>query len=275
MYWYNHIMNVLFWNTKKNDVEDCLVDIIKTNFCDVVFLAENPTNLNAVCNTLSLNGEFDFQPIPNIGGCRKIHGIINTRYKISILQEHSRYQIVKISFSGIDIIIAAFHNISLREATIKEQIKNCRTLHNDITEKENMENIRYSIIVGDFNINPFDDVCIDADCLHAIPYKEQAIRHERIVQGTSYKMFYNPTWAILGRIAPPYGTYFYDNSGHVNNMFWHIYDQVLIRPSLIDAFDDSALTIIDTNNTIDKSGKPNTVISDHLPIFFKIREEML
>lgn len=268
-------MNVLFWNTKGNSVESHLIEIIREKDCDIVLLAENNINIKSLCNTLS-QFRYDFKPLPNNGGCKRINGIINKRYNSEVLQEHSRYQIFRINWGDYTVLLAAFHNISSTTPAIDEQKENCRCLHDDLKSIEYKLGIENSILVGDFNVNPFDDACIDACYLHAIPYAEQALKIERMVQGRSYKMFYNPMWYFLNNEKSPFGTYYYDNSGHHRNLFWNTFDQVLIRPSLIDAFDKNELTIIESiKNTkfVDAKGIPLKSISDHLPLFFNIREE--
>ena len=95
------------------------------------------------------------------------------------------------------------------------------------------------------------------------------------VRGNEYEFLYNPMWGFLGdtgkgKVA---GTMYYNSSKSIN-FYWHIYDQVLIRPELIDFFDDSLLDIITrinqkqlvtSNFVIDKQ------YSDHLPIKFNLK----
>lgn len=60
------------------------------------------------------------------------------------------------------------------------------------------------------------------------------------------------------------------------NPYWHIYDQVIIRPSLRSRFVDGNLKIITGSanvSLLDKNKHPNHSISDHLPITFEIKED--
>jgi hypothetical protein len=54
--------------------------------------------------------------------------------------------------------------------------------------------------------------------------------------------------------------------------FWHIYDQVMLRPSLMDGLRE--LRILDTEGTtslLGGQGYPNPGVgSDHLPILFRL-----
>ena len=136
-------------------------------------------------------------------------------------------------------------------------------------------NTKNTIIVGDFNINPYDKSCVSARYFHSIPVFEETIRETRKVAGKEYQMFYNPMWNFLGDFKEPYGTYYY-NSAYTVNPFWNIYDQVIIRPALRKSFVDESLKIITktvSTSLIDDKKHPDHSISDHLPITFEIEEE--
>ena len=63
----------------------------------------------------------------------------------------------------------------------------------------------------------------------------------------------------------------YNPSG-ITNYFWHTFDQVLIRPSLIKTFDFDKLQIIDNIGNINliKNGKISNQYSDHLPLMITL-----
>ena len=87
-------------------------------------------------------------------------------------------------------------------------------------------------------------------------------------------MFYNPMWNLFGDFEAPYGTYYYGKNT-IDNIYWHILDQVIIRPNLRDSFVDKSLKIITKTNSVsllNKKGHPDKKTSDHLPIVFEIKE---
>lgn len=97
----------------------------------------------------------------------------------------------------------------------------------------------------------------------------------RNIAGKEFRMFYNPMWNFLGDFKEPYGTY-YRSAADTFNPYWHIYDQVIIRPSLRSRFVDGNLKIITGSanvSLLDKNKHPNHSISDHLPITFEIKED--
>jgi hypothetical protein len=92
--------------------------------------------------------------------------------------------------------------------------------------------------------------------------------------GDSILMFYNPMWSLFGDWSPgPAGTYYYSNSEH-RVFFWNIFDQVLIRPDLLDRFSNEELKVLDSDGNVSflsPRGVPNVKLgSDHLPILFKL-----
>jgi len=75
-----------------------------------------------------------------------------------------------------------------------------------------------------------------------------------------------------GSIGPP-GTYYDDRSGHVA-YFWNMFDQVLVRPDLLDYFateDVQILTDDGLEALLTRNGRPDsTMASDHLPLLFRL-----
>ena len=146
----------------------------------------------------------------------------------------------------------------------------------DIESTEKEIGTENSIILGDFNANPYDNECLKANQFHAIPYYKETLKGTRTIAGEEFKMFYNPMWKFLGNSKEPFGTYYYSGND-LKNAFWNIYDQVVIRPSLKARFIDSNLQILTKSQSyclLNKQGHPKKKkISDHLPIIFEILED--
>ena len=128
--------------------------------------------------------------------------------------------------------------------------------------------------MGDFNMSPFENGMTGARELHGVCSARIAAEGSRKVQGQSYPYFYNPAWALIAsrRHASP-GTYHYSRSSHYEH-FWHTFDQVLIRPSLLGAFNLDTLQIVTSAGDVsllDYRGRPDKIeASDHLPILFDL-----
>ena len=81
-------------------------------------------------------------------------------------------------------------------------------------------------------------------------------------------------WAHLGeRDGHPPGTYFYSHSEFVN-YYWNVFDQVVVRPDLIDCFETErikVLTAVGNTSLLQDDGRPDARnFSDHLPLLFEI-----
>lgn len=123
-------------------------------------------------------------------------------------------------------------------------------------------------------MNPFEAGIVGAIGLHAVMSQSIARKGSRKIQGTDYPFFYNPMWGHFGdRNAGPDGTYYYQRAEQVN-YFWNIFDQVLIRPELIDVFAKDELQILDhdgVESLVTPQNIPDSVnSSDHLPILFRL-----
>ena len=151
-----------------------------------------------------------------------------------------------------------------------------RTLATDIRNKETELQATKTLLLGDLNYDPYHTALIDAYYLNAVPTKSVARRGKRVLLHESVPYFYNPMWAHLSdRTSGPPGTY-YRKTNNVDCRFWYLFDQVLLRPDLLDFWDDESLHILSHIGKISLlhkkgAGKdtPNrNRFSDHLPITF-------
>jgi hypothetical protein len=104
--------------------------------------------------------------------------------------------------------------------------------------------------------------------------KEIAQRRTRTVSNKEYHFFYNPMWGFLGDLGrgTVSGTIYYSPAKPIV-YHWNLYDQVLIRPDLINYFNDEGLDIvtqIGPTNLLTQGKRIDKKISDHLPIKFEL-----
>ena len=81
-------------------------------------------------------------------------------------------------------------------------------------------------------------------------------------------------WNLLGdAMHGPSGTYYYGSGGH-RALFWHMFDQVLIRPELMTYFANEDLKILDSDGMVsllNDQGQPDRDnASDHLPLLIRL-----
>ena len=264
-------MKVLFWNTHKNkNVNSTICELITENNISIVVLAEYVANVDDLLSALTLQFGISMQRYSSCCERITIIGAVND-VEMRFDCDHSTIHII----NGKDILCCTHLNSKIysdheaqREILIEQLMREVCAIEKDIDSQN-------TIVVGDFNINPYDSSCIDARYFHSLPVYEETKRKTRKVAGNEYAMFYNPMWRFLGDSAEPYGTYYHNNSGSINT-YWNLYDQVIIRPALRERFIDDSLRIVTETQSkylLDSNGHPDKTISDHLPIIFEIKED--
>lgn len=263
-------MRYLFWNTHGNEkINGVLCELICENHASIVILAEYSADILELIALLTTQGVL----MKHYDSCCPRITILGTIDNVELRtdSDHATIQIV----NGKDILCCVHLNSKLHsDHEGYREILMTRIIH-DIQEAEADVGTENSLIVGDFNVNPYDPSCIDARYFHGIPILAEAERKTRVVASEEFKMFYNPMWNFLGDSTEPYGTY-YCNTGGVQNTYWNIFDQVILRPALKERFVKESLKILTETSTVfllDQNGHPDKCISDHLPIFFEIKEE--
>lgn len=115
---------------------------------------------------------------------------------------------------------------------------------------------------------------MNARGLHAVMSRKVAEKKTRVIQNKQYPFFYNPMWNLLGDTTPgPPGTHYY-RGARFKEFFWHMFDQVLIRPELLSTFDNNNLRILTSDghaSFLSRGELPDKkVVSDHLPLYFQL-----
>lgn len=201
-----------------------------------------------------------------------------TRFSRDFFQplfESERISISKLALPArSEVLIVSAHLPSKLYWSDQSQVFECTELARQIRLEEDKVGHRRTILVGDFNMNPFEPGLVGAGGLNAVMSRRVASRMTRQVQGRDYHFFYNPMWNHFGDgRSPTAGSYYYDSAEHVN-YYWNVFDQVMVRPDLASQFDPAQLRIITTvgaRSLIRSDGRPDlSVGSDHLPLVFEV-----
>lgn len=263
-------LKILFWNTHKNkEINDILSELIVENNVNVAVLAEYEADMDVLIKCLE-EKEVKMQHYPSC--CERIK-LLGAVEGVELRLDAERYTIQIIN--NRDILCCVHLNSKLYEGHQQRREIIMEQIVRDIQNIEKEIGTENTIIVGDFNVNPYDTSCIEARYFHGMPIFDEAKRKKRMVSGREYSMFYNPMWNFLGDFQKPYGTYYYNDS-NAESTYWNIFDQVILRPELRERFIDESLKIITETKTkylLDANGHPNMNVSDHLPIVFEIKEE--
>jgi len=222
----------------------------------------------------------------NSGGGTGFHLSTGVSKGVTVLTRFSReflrpvFESNHISISRValpprsELLLAAVHMPSKLHSSGESQSFECIELARRIEQEEDRAGHQRTVLVGDMNMNPFEPGMVSSGGLHGVMSRKIAERATRIVQGREYRLFYNPMWGKFGDLeSDTAGSYLYDNSQHVN-YFWHIFDQVLLRPELASRFDSNQLSIVKSvgdRSLVRGDGRPDaTLYSDHLPIVFEL-----
>jgi endonuclease/exonuclease/phosphatase family metal-dependent hydrolase len=164
------------------------------------------------------------------------------------------------------VLLVVLHLPSKLYRTPDDQLLISTTIRQEIEEIETQCGHTNTLVIGDFNMNPFDKGMISVSAFNALPCARIAKNGSRTFDGRSYKYFYNPSWNLLGDRNDTPGTYFHRTPSGLSH-YWNTLDQVIVRPSLSDAIDKQtfrALISAGGKSLISNDRLPDC--SDHLPI---------
>ncbi|HWE96491.1 MAG TPA: endonuclease/exonuclease/phosphatase family protein [Tepidisphaeraceae bacterium] len=266
-------LTFLFWNIAGNHRADMLARLAHARDIDVLILAECRTPPGKLLTALSsAGGAFTH----SFSQCEAIQ--VYTRFSGTFLTpvvESTRISIRRLRLPArIEILLAMMHLPSKRYRSETGQTLAATQYAELIGDAESIVGHTRTAVVGDLNMNPFEAGVSGAGGFHAVSSRQVAARQSRTVDGKTFRFFYNPMWGHFGdRAEGPPGTYYHAGSGP-DAIFWHILDQVLVRPELLPAFRNSDLQILTGDGTesfINRNGIPDkAVASDHLPLLFRL-----
>jgi hypothetical protein len=268
--------NFLFWNLNRKNLTAPLAGLVADHSVDIVLLAE--CTIPAEDIVLALNStnpdlaNFYFAETPD--DSRRI--LVFVKYDTSYIQplyDGKHLTIRRVQFpTSSELLLAGVHLPSLYAAHPSDLDARAAEVADEILESERIAGHSRTIVVGDFNMNPFSQGMISAAAFNAVAQKKIAQKGSRILHGKTRQYFYNPMWRFFSeKDGEPSGTYYYTPTGY-DSLYWHLFDQVIIRPELISKFNTESVRIVSRcpgHNLMDCSfDKPE--ISDHLPIIFSL-----
>lgn len=271
-------ISIMFWNLNGKDLSEELSDLVNEYLVDILIVAE-AQNLD---NKLMLNklesNSIDFYDANIISNSDRIffYTSFDPIYLKPIYEDEAdRISIRKLTLPlSEELIIGGVHLLDQRNYSIESRQAYAQDLKIQIEDIETINSNSNTIIIGDFNMNPFEKGMYQANGLHAVSNVEISKRMKRKILSKEYTFFYNPSWSLLGDLYNnPAGSYYYNKPGY-DSYYWNVFDQVILRPQLINKFSNESYKIISEFNgksLLSKSGLPNRIeYSDHLPIYFKL-----
>jgi endonuclease/exonuclease/phosphatase family metal-dependent hydrolase len=264
------MLTVTFWNIGKRQVNSLVGALVAECTTDVLVLAEFDSSIANLL--LALNNSSSGAPYLVATG-HNSRLVILSRLPpscVKVLADVDGIAIREIVPPGeAPILVVAAHLRSKLHLSADDQTQLAVNVIQDIERAENSCGHSRTLVIGDLNMNPFEAGVVGASVFHVVSARSVASRGSRVVDGRSRKFFYNPSWKFFADSASAPGTYYYAHSGPVS-YHWNVFDQVLLRPSLLPAFELSNLRVVTTiggTTLLSSRGRPDTTVgSDHLPI---------
>jgi len=306
--WIDVMLTFLFWNmggegskktpdevakqtTRESRLLEILRNLAETRNVDLVILAECPVDAGHVSTELNQGTtrpkDKQFREADSNSQCERI--LIFPRFSCRFLLNRSegpRFtgRLLKLPDPRPSLILFAVHFGSKLHKSDASQTLAAPVFSQMVKNLEKKTKHDRTIIMGDFNMNPFEDGIVGAEGLNATMSRYVAEKEDRTVDKVKYPFFYNPMWSFFGDSThadhppsspthEPPGTCYY-RAGESRWHYWNIFDQVLLRSSLLPLFNNKDLQIVTSDGTtrlIDTDGLPeSTLLSDHLPIVFRL-----
>lgn len=268
-------LNFLLWNVGGKRLDNHLIRMIGYYDINIIILLEHPEHdVNFINSIRTATGKNFFYSLGHTDRV-KIFADFPPKYIRPVL-ETPRYTIRLLNTPIIyEHILVALHLPSKLRLKSRDQRVIASNLARDLNDVERERGHKRSIVVGDFNMDPFEEGMVQVDALNSVSSSDVAnmASGSRVFQRKKYWFFYNPMWGLFGDQSncPP-GTYFHHSPASMSR-YWRMFDQVIYRPTLIDDIPVRYLQIVDFDgefNLVDESGRPSKTISDHLPITFRL-----
>jgi hypothetical protein len=265
-----------FWNTGRNAPVEAVVALVREWRVDILVLAESGIPISDLVRGLNAGGKSVYFPDP--GNSTRL--TVLTRFYAApstLIRDSHGIAIRHYSMPlGRSLLLAAVHLPSKLRKKTEEQILVSTRIARYVREAEQQVGHRRTVLIGDLNMNPFEVGVVGSDGLHAIMDRRIAAGGSRVVDGEDCHFFYNPMWGVFGdnKGSPP-GTY-YRNTGSQVNYFWNVFDQVLVRPSLLPYLVGQPIEVVTElagTSLLTGSGRPDHhATSDHLPVVCRLNE---
>lgn len=243
---------------------------------DLVILAESKVDPGLILEELnrdSVNFHYSSEPSKRFQVFTRFPGQFLETFRLA-----RRMSIRRLRLPGkMEILVAFIHFYDRRNHTREEQHSLAIQIAAILRDAEADAGHKRTVLVGDFNMLPSEDGMVDAYGFGAMMTKDLARKRSRDTLDGRPR-FYNPMWGRMGDMTEgPPGTFYYRKPG-LTNVYWHLLDQVLVRPELIDAFVGPSLQVLD--RAFGPSGEIELIretpkhsrltVSDHLPILFAL-----
>jgi len=257
-------MKIVFWNIKGSKDVTHVVDLVDSVEPDLLFLAECSPEIVASsqsrCRVIA----------PRIFANPKVRGfVVSENVKCTLSLEHNdRLFFYRVTWQGKEFLLGTVHLLSKIYASNSAQSSEAQKYVRVVRMTEKAEKQKNTILIGDFNMNPFEEGMVKVHAFNSVCSSEIALKKGRQFQGEYYDYFFNPAWKHYAGVGNGvYGTYYHHSCG-ADGFHWNNFDQALVSPSILQKYNPQFSILHDVLG-FDLRNKNNGV-SDHYPILLEL-----
>ena len=265
-------MNILFWNIKGNSVASYVARCALENNADVICLAEHlGVRPDVLCSSLGNQ----YRWVSGVNDSEKNKVILFARSDVrqvsngQLLEPFHRCVIWSFECDGEVYNLVALHLVDRgSEPDPNARRHDASRMMAELLRREKQSGCENSIVIGDFNSDPFEAPLVAKDAFNATLFDVINSHPVRRRYDEEFRMMYNPVVHYLSEETKCYGSFYWGKG--FSDLYWHCYDQALVSPSLADRVRDFRyLRAIDEESLL-AGVKPKATISDHLPLLLTI-----
>lgn len=270
------MLQIIFWNVNKKELTGFVCSITASTNADIVVLIENNVSTKKTLQALQTNVSQDFY-YPNVisKSDKRFHCFCrNPGLDLSETHSGSRTSVRKFQIGEHKTFLVLVHGVDIRNYDPETRQSSAQLLADEMRFIQEEKRTNKLILLGDFNMNPFERGMNLATGLNAMMTKACVKPGCRTFLNKSYDFYYNPMWSLFGdNTDGPAGT-IYDTSNQ-GPYGWSMLDQVIIHHSVVGLFHSvKILTEAGTESLMNKKGHPNAdKASDHFPILVSFCED--
>lgn len=268
------MLRIIFWNVNKKDLTRLVCSLATATSADIVVLNENSVSSESMLRGLKEAVSPDFF-VPNSISEKRFHCFCR-KSRLDMTEVHCgfRTSVRQLHFGDHRTLLVLVHGVDCRNYDAESRQEFAHSLSTEIQFIKEQQGVNKILLLGDFNMNPYDRGMTLAAGLNAMMTKECVKQGVRRHLNNDYDFYYNPMWSLFGDLTDgPAGTA-YDTSNQ-GPYGWNMLDQVVIHHSIVHLFEGvNILTSAGEHLLMDGNGRPDSKkASDHFPILLTLRED--
>ena len=262
------MLNLLFWNLKNNSIENIVAECLIENDVSLAAFAEYKGLDFTLLEELAL---YQYHSVESLKENVHIRLMVQNGIKATAIQEQSRYSIFQIETGLKKYLLVAIHLEDRRNYDPDDRIDTIKHLIADLEKHEEETDCYQTIVIGDFNANPYDKELLSVYGFNAVMFKDLILQSEyRRYKYSEHKRFYNPILDYIFASNKMHGSFYHIDDA--STPIWHCIDQILLRKELVECFEKLEYILKIGDTELIKTKRPDKSISDHLPLLAIIKE---